>query len=490
MARARTVEVELGDDAGDDGATPPAAPQGATVTHPRRWWWLAVPVAVVVALVLGQVVTDARERSGMADVARLPLVLDPVDGPVEVAWQVVGATGLGGGVRAGDVLVQARTTDDLAVALEGIDVTTGAGLWASEVVAARPDLGEETSPGPVACVTLPGDGREVACLATDGALAFVDGEPVTVAATTTRVLVLDAADGTVRADREAPTWAQWMTLVGDDVLLTGELDGTLMAERQDPRDGATRWSTSSPRVSVDLPSWAVPVGTLLDDETVAVDHGGEVVFLSAATGETLGMVASGDGQPFSAVVTMSTALGAALVVTDSGTQVATPGRAVSVEGLAPEVLVDDGSVPGLLLTRTPRLTAWDADDGTERWEVRIVDVEDVTVLDGRVHVGTTTDLVTLDAATGEELWRFDRPSTDGWTVTDGRHLYTAARRDGRNSEPYDVVALHPVDGSEAWRAPLPERSWLRSVAGLLVAVSYGPNTDRYEEVHRVLRGRG
>ncbi|ADG72983.1 hypothetical protein Cfla_0063 [Cellulomonas flavigena DSM 20109] len=494
MARARRVDVDLGDGSPDADARDGDGPEQRGPAGRRRWW-LAVPVVAVLALVVGQVVTDTRERTDLADLARQPLVVDPVEGPVEVAWQVPRGTQIASAARAGSVLVAARVTPDLAVALEGVDVATGAGLWSSEVVAARPDLGEDAVADPVVCVPAPDDERQVACLVPDSAWSVVDGAPVTVAATTTRLLVLDAADGTVRVDREVPTWAQWLTPVGDDVLLVGDLHGTLTAELQALRDGATRWRTTSERKAGGPSSRVLPVTTVLDEETIAVDRLGEVVFLSATNGEELGSVVSGldvggDGQLVTFTATMSIALGAALVFSDAGTQVATPGRAVSVEGVLPQVLVDDGSVPGLVLTRTPRLTAWDADDGTERWATDVVDAEDVTVFDGRVHVGTSTDLVTFDGATGDELWRFDRPSAEGTPVTDGRYLYTTARRGERHSAPYDLVALHPADGSEAWRAPLPERSWPQSVAGLLVATSFGPNIDDYEEIHQVLRGRG
>lgn len=503
MARARRVEVELGDGAADDdlhdehddldGDVPRTdAPRRAD----RRWWWLAVPVVVVVALVLAQVVTDARERTGLADLAQLPFVVDPVDGPVEPAWEVPQGVVLATAARSGAVLVAPRTTDDHAVVLEGLDVATGAGLWSTEVVAARPDLGEDAWPDPAVCATMPDDERQVACLVPDGVWAYDEDQGALATATTTRLLVVDAAEGTVRADREVPTWAQWLTPVGPDVLLVGAQDGELRAVRQDPRGGDTRWSVTHASPDGAMPLRILPVATLLDDETVAVDVGGGVAFLSAVDGADAGWTVPFAGeedevQVLLATTTMSTALGAALVSTGAGTTVAAPGRAVTLEGLLPQLLVDDGSVPGLVLTSTPRLTAWDAGAGARRWEAgEIADALDVTVLDGRVHVSGPTDLVTLDGATGEELWRFPRPSAEGWTVTDGRYLYTTARRGDRHAAPYDVVALHPADGTEVWRAPLPDRSWLRSTAGLLLAVSYGPNVDAYEEHHLVLHGRG
>lgn len=510
MGRGRRVEVELGDDAPHDGLDDELDGDAPEVDAPevdspvadgprrraRRWWWLAVPVVAVVALVVGQVVTDARERTALADVARLPLVVDPVAGPVEPAWEVEQGTVLAAAGRSGSVLVAPRVTDDLAVTLEGVDVVTGAGLWSLEVVAARPDLGEEAYPDPSVCVTVPDDDRQVACLVPDGTWVYTEDEGALATATTTRLLVVDAAEGTVRADREVPTWAQWLTPVGDDVLLVGARDGELLAVLQDPRDGTARWSVTHEPPSGAMPLRIVPVATVLDDRTVGVDLGGGVAFLSVLDGADVGWAVPYpdmelDGSLLPTSTTMSPALGAALVDAPGGVQVATPGRSVAVVGSLPQMLLDDGSVPGLVVTRTPRLTAWDVEADTRRWEApEIVDAQDVTVLDGRVHVGTTTDLVTFDGRTGEELWRFDRPSARGRTVTDGRYLYTTAHQGGRNRAPYDVVALHPADGSVAWRAPLPERSWLESMAGLLLAVSYGPNIDSSEEHHQVLRGRG
>src|SRR5690606_18043591 len=75
----------------------------------------------------------------------------------------------------------------------------------------------------------------------------------------------------------------------------------------------------------------------------------------------------------------------------------------------------------------------------------------VLLLDGRLHVMGSLALVTLDARTGEELWRSE--VTRQAPVTDGRHLLVLARERGGRSE---LVAVSPADGSEVWRAPLPE----------------------------------
>lgn len=493
MPRARRVEVALGDDGPGDG--PPEHVGVADDRRPhgrRRWWWLTVPVVVVVALAVAQVVADRGERDALADLGRLPGVVDPLDGPVQVAWDVDPRTRLDGAVRVGPVLVADHVTDDLAVSLEGRDVATGAPLWSHEVVAARPGLGEPAYADPVACAVVPDDDAQVVCLVPDSVWTVDDDEQTVVPPTVTRLLVLDAADGTVRVDREAPLWAQWMAPSGDDVLLVGVDAGAMVVSAQDLRDGSTRWRTTiDQRVDV-LPVRAAAAAALIDPQTLAVDRGDGVVLVATADGEHLRTVvhtleAGLTGQLSTRTVTTSRILGAALVSGDGGTVVASADATVTVEGTVTPVVVDDGSVPGLLLTRTPRLQAWDAADGTPRWGTTMVDAQDATVLDGRVHVGTSTAVVTLDGVTGDELWRFSRPTASGSPVTDGRYLYVTAHRGDRHRAPYDLVALHLADGSEVWRAPLPDRTWPQSVAGLLVATSLGPDLDSYEEVHRVLR---
>ncbi|ADG72984.1 hypothetical protein Cfla_0064 [Cellulomonas flavigena DSM 20109] len=475
MPRARRVDVELGD------LTPVGATDPADAPHPggrrRWWWWLAVPVAAVLALVGGQLVTDQRERTRLGALAALPGVVAPLDGPPEVAWQPDRGTLVGGAVRVGPVLVARHVADDGGALLVGLDATTGERRWELDVVG-EPAPAPPWWPDTGGCAAVPDGSGHVACLLTADD-AGTDRPPAP------RLVVVDAADGTVQVDRELPAWVQWPTLRGDDVLLVGDVDGTLHVASQGLRDGTEHWSTTAEGSGAGTTAAAA----LLDDGTLAVARGGAVTLVSTdgAVLRTVGDAPQGGltGQVATRGVVVSRTLGAVLVGSGSTTTVVTPTGEVRLDGSAAPVVVDDGSVPGLVLTRTPGLQAWDARDGSPRWGAPVVDAQDVTVLEGRVHVGTSAAVVTFDGATGEELWRVARPTASGTPLTDGRHLLVLARQGGRHTTPYDLVALHVADGSEAWRVPLPPQTWLTAAAGLLVAVSY--DTDALTETHRVLR---
>lgn len=471
------------------GPRPPAARTG------RRWWWSAVPVVVVAALVTAQVVTDARERALVARVRDVAGVVRPLDGVAEVAWQVGGGTRLAGAALVGDVLVAADVSDDHAVALEGRDALTGAVRWRVDVVGPRAAWGADGQPDTTPCAAVPDRPGTVVCLVTDAGQGVVDGARTRFGATAPRLLVLDADDGTVVTERVVPLPVQWLTPSGQDVLLVGRQGDALHVRSQALLDGTEHWhATADVSAGGSGDDDAGPTGAgatsiLLDPTTLAVHHGQAVTLLSTG-GDVLRTVdATPDrlltGRVGTTTVTASRALAAVVVGDEQGAVVASADAEVVLDGSPVPIRVDDGSVPGLVLTRTPMLQAWDARAGAARWGTTVVDAQDVTVLRGRVHVGTSSAVVTLDGRTGEELWRAPRPSWAGAPVTDGRHLYVLASQGGRHSRPYDLVALHVGDGSEAWRVPLPADAALTQVAGLLVASGYDPRSDT--AVYRVLR---
>ncbi|MBF0688038.1 MAG: PQQ-binding-like beta-propeller repeat protein [Cellulomonas sp.] len=492
MARARRVDVELQqaapDAAGPGSAVPGAPPAAGSSAARRRRWWLAVPIAAVLALVVGQAVVDRRERAALAELAAVPSVLAPLDGPPVVAWELDEGTHLGGSALVGSVLVATHRTPDRTVVLEGRDVATGDRLWALDVVEPSADRTSEAQVDPASCAAVPELPGRVACLVTNGGFDVVDGDWASVPATSTRLLVLDATDGAVVVEREVPTSARWLTPSGDDVLLVGLVDGTLHVRSQALLDDTEHW-----HVTVDVATDDGPLtlgeSALVDARTFAVGHG-DAVTLVSTDGEVLRTVdmspeSALTGQATTTRLELSTALGAAVIGGESSTTVVSATGEVPLDGNPLPVVVDDGSVPGLVLTRTPVLQAWDARDGEARWEGGVVDAQDATVLDGRVHVGTSAWLVTFDGETGAELWRWARPTATGAPLTDGRYLYLLGMRGPRHSAPYDLVALHVADGSEAWRTPLPQMTWLQVLHRLLLARSFEPETQ--EESYSVLR---
>lgn len=458
---ARRFEVEM-----DDGPQD-AVPAGPSRARPRRWrWWAAVATAVVL-LAGAQVVVDARDRAALTALAGVEGLVDAPDGPVAVAWRVDPALQVRSGARVGGSLVAARTGADGAVRVEAVDVTTGAPVWGVEVVPAHEDAdavpGDAPVGGEVPCVPLPA-GR-VVCLVEPGT-----AEP--------RLVVLSVTDGALVLDRGVPAPAVSVTPAGDDdVVLTGAAGGEVHVRAWDLDDDVERWRTTLPDVPGDPATSAV----LLDERTLAVQHGD--VTLVSTGGAVLRRVAAQvptllTGAGVSTSVRPSPALGVVVVRDAQGTSLVGELAEQRVDGSPLPTPVDDGSVPGLVLTRTPRLQAWDASDGTPRWGATLVDAQDATVLRGRVHVGTSRAVVTFDGRTGAELWRVPRATATGPVVSDGSHLFVQVMRDGRHRAPYDLVALDVADGRERWRVPLPGDAALTTDGRLLAVVTPDPPTVR------------
>lgn len=475
----RRVDVALDDDAAD-GGEPPDQPTGdpapAPVPRGRAWW---VTLAVVVVLVVAQVVADARDRARVAAASRVPGVVRALDGPADVRWRAAPGTRLAEAARVGEVVVAPLVAADHGVALVGLDAATGATLWRSEVAGARPAWDALATVDPVPCAPVPpGTGLDdgattpalVLCLVTDGGTDVREDVRARVPVTTARVVVVEAAGGRVVLEREVPTPVTSVLVNGSQLLLVGA-DDDLHVRSQGLVDGHEGWHVTR-RLDVPPPDGRLRA-TLLDAGTLAVDDGRAATLLTTQGRvlRTVGTARPGlrTGQQSGSRVAPSPALGAVAVGNRAGTVLATRDRDLRLTGSPMPVVADDGSVPGLVLTRTPRVRAWDARDGSLRWEATVVDALDVTVLRGRVHLGTASAVVTFDAASGEELWRVRRPSATSSPVTDGRHLYVLAMRDGRHRAPYDLVALHLADGSEAWRVPAPVGAVLTGAAGLLVA---------------------
>jgi outer membrane protein assembly factor BamB len=119
--------------------------------------------------------------------------------------------------------------------------------------------------------------------------------------------------------------------------------------------------------------------------------------------------------------------------------------------------VDDGSLPGLMLTYDTALHGWDAHTGAARWSHDAYLTTGALILRGRVYAATSRGIVAFDGRTGERLW-----SSEGKDVlvtnalfTDGRHVLVALETGGTATAPV-LVAYDPVSGDEAFRAQYPD----------------------------------
>lgn len=494
----RDVELVEDDEPGTSGAPPPGAgpaargpgddaADGSHRTRRRAIVLGAAVLAVLVAVgVVGQAVVTSRERARIAALAGVPGVVDLADGPVRVL-----RTGVTDGIRRATVrtpdglLVSADEGPDGAESVRAVDPADGRVAWEVELIPPGNALGILPGGEEVRTRTTCeryGPEPMIVCLADNGASVVGRGTLDQLPPTVTRLLVIDAGDGSVARDLTAavgdPLVSRSAAVLGDLVVLAGATS-TEAHVHAVAADGTVAWRATFPTTTTTAFGARVELGTTSTGVVVTTP---DAVRLLDASGATL------HEEPLSSGYVRGTSGDAVVVETgSSSTVVVRPAGVHEVPGrwLAPEV--DDGSAPGTLLTADDAgVHAWDA-DGTALWTAdQRVNGRATLVLDGRVVVGYATELIALDAATGEERWRTGGLLPESGLATDVRHVFALAPRRG-GSGPQELVALDPSDGGVAWRVVLPsEVDALVSVLGVLVAYSFDPPEGRAGSVATVL----
>jgi len=452
------------------------APARPDEPAPPRWSrrWLLVPALVVVALVTVQVVVALRDRAAVAALARVPGVVRPVDEHLGIRWRPeAGAESvLWSGIVHGGALVGLQRGSDESQAVVAVDEATGDEVWRTPLVDAH-DVNRDADQGfsPIGgCVTDPGDADRAVCLVSDAVMAYRDQESVLVPADLSRLVVVDLADGSVVADREAPGATAFAPLP-DGVVAVGTpgADGALVVTAADLLTGSERWRT------------VVPSTVPEPDEGGFVDRSTALF----RTVDGLAVVTAGrriaqvdvDGRPegtaFDAVngYEADQPRGTVIAYTqdDRGRETSTilgDGPDVVLDGRLARVSADDGSLPGLVLASDSRVRAYDRTTGRERWSVGHGLSGSAVVARGRVYLSTPDGVVAVDGRTGAELWTAPvlKGRSMGDLVTDGRQLLSGQVRP---DEPGDVTALNDWpgvgelvayrfgDGGEQWRVDLP-----------------------------------
>ncbi|MBC7550856.1 MAG: hypothetical protein H7269_08170 [Cellulomonas sp.] len=151
--RATLHDVVLDDDDGR-GGTPSTAEPGGAGSGPvrrfaRRWRW-PVAGAIVLSLAATSVVGSRREAAQLADLADVPGILAPLDGPVRELWTTsyypFPSSWDLGGVLVGvsfDMAAINEVVDGVEAAAlpepkaRGVDARTGRGLWSMTLGASR-----------------------------------------------------------------------------------------------------------------------------------------------------------------------------------------------------------------------------------------------------------------------------------------------------------------------------------------------------------------
>ncbi|UZN03434.1 PQQ-binding-like beta-propeller repeat protein [Cellulomonas sp. S1-8] len=483
------VELVEDDEPTSDAAAPgPTADDPARVRRRRRRLSLgaAVLAVAVAGAVVAQGVVDRRERARVAAIAAQPGAVEPLAGPATVLWDAPAEHLEQVQVRTpGGLLVGLAHTAEGPVRAVALDARTGETAWQVELVDGAdrraPDLRGSVYAQSGSCTGGLSDEHLVVCLAHDGSAYVANDTWAEVAPTTTRLVVLDSRDGSVVADlSDTLVEGSTPTLTTFDDLVVLHADG---AQDEEPSvrairvDGTAVWEVPVPASTGDAQTFATSVGDVL-----AVTTPTDLLLLDAR-GATVRSVPL-DGHVLMGVGHGALYLSARPARDDDGTLLGPPPRTtvvradgdVEVDGDVFGVGVDDGSVPGLVLTTgvDGQMQAWDR-DGRALWSYDETSAWGAIVLDGRVHLTSGTELVALDARTGAELWRSDATSRS--PVTDGRYLLALAAVPARGARS-QLVALDPSDGSEVWRSPLPDGTdEVESQLHLLIAYGYDAGSD-------------
>lgn len=430
----------------------------------RRRWLLAAGLAAV--LVGGSAVSGIRARDRAAWLAALPGVLAPLDRSPREVWHVQ-MRGWGQVQALGGGLLLFGPDLERPPAIELRDAVTGEARW----VAPLPEIGAATD---VRCSAL-GDAARAARV-----VCRLAGEPA-------RLVVLDARTGRRVAERAMDSENSSVTPIGLDLVVAEVLaDGRAEVTRQDPVTGKVRWTFRSAQ-----PLRSPGVGPSWFD--VSVQHGvivanGPVTWAFAPDGTVLGewhltggdwAVKGGWGLDVSVLPDGRFAVGESggvgLSDAEYGTVSASDARdGFPIPGPVLEPVVDDGSVPGVLITRPAHkggLVALDSATGRRLWEAGSQPWGDALVLDTRLVVVAVRQLTAFDARSGRLLWSVDVPmgNHSQQVLTDGRVILVPMFATDQGAV---LVALDPADGRTRWTTRLPGgTSHLESAAGRLLALA-------------------
>jgi hypothetical protein len=443
----------------------------------RRWRaWAAGTAAVLVLVLAGtQWVVSSRENAAVARLAAVPGVVPPLGDSLHVVRSISQeeAGSLWGGIETGAGSAILVVGEDGSQAFAAVDERTGDTLWSTTLLGPDP---ERAAPAGTAyggtCVAGAPKGQVstfAACLVTDGFLRIADdGAQSLFPATTTSVRVLDTGDGHVVEQWPVEADTQLAVLAGLVVVGHRDAERGIVIAAHDPRTGDERWRhaealVEDPTAVVDATTehfWSFftagsvlafangpaltllsPTGVVIRDDLSTVDGGGGYD-VDPVTGDLVmtAYASSGDAQ----TTTLLSADG-----DPAGDRV--------LDGRLLDTTVDDGSIPGLVLTALGQLHAWDRETGRERWTADIKPGYGALVVRGRVYLSTASSLVALDGRTGHVDW--ETPATlglGGSLATDGRHVLVPSTSSSGVADGGRLIAYDFRTGAEVGRIPYPK----------------------------------
>lgn len=487
MARGSDMqEVELLD--GDEDVTG----QPETPARPRRAhrWWIAAGVAVVAVSLLGtQLVVDAREDAAAARLAAVPGAFPPVGDELTIVRTVPETETVWGGVEIGDAQTASLVVGpDGSQSFTAVDVRTGATLWSTPLLGPDPEraasMENSYGGGCVADAAAGAPATVAVCLVTDGFVLYdQEGANERVPATTSEVVVLGTGDGHVVSRWDTDPAAQFAVLDGLALVGTRDAEGGVEIVAHDVRTGAERWRHVEPaaerpvRADVSEEYWTL----MRVGDVVALSDGDDSLTLLSSTGSVVRDDLEASAQGWGYGTDPVTGVFAITTYSATGAQTTTllapdgdPSGDLEVPGELVQVVLDDGSLPGLVLTRFAHLHAYDRGTGAQRWEADVQPGYSAMVARGMVYLTTSTEVVALDGRTGAVAWRTELPQLGSSSVgTDGRDLLVMTSSDGAEGL---MTGFDLATGEQTRQITYPEGvSDVQLLHGVLVGWSYASN---------------
>lgn len=456
------VDVELLD--GGSGTDVPRARAEGTGEQPpadraarRRLWRRAAAVLAVV--VAGLAVTTqwgslqvSRDDARVAAFADVPGFSSSLREPLTEVWSTTGFFS-----AAGDLVLSHQESDGTR-RTEARDIRTGELRWTVPAPATRdgwPMCSASTSDGSLLLCDIQGvDGQSAPN--TD---AVLGGEP-------DRLVVLDATDGSRRAERVLDSRTVGWALLDDDVVVARREGGVVRLERSTVLDGDEVWSAEVP----------LPDGGSTADSYVLAATDGLVVLtgpvaavLDGDGGAVLGSWTPTDGAPGPVQVQTSAEGFAVWRAPDEGTWFDRRGAAgARLPGAPVRQPLSDGSAPHVVLVEDGEaLRAVDVRAGEELW--RSTPLEQVLLrVRGLVVVQRVGSLQTVDVLTGDVRWSV---GLDGGVprtltpVTDGVRLLVPSALSESAGRAEQVTAYDVGSGERRWTLAVPGPDGIVRVVG-------------------------
>src|SRR5665648_988136 len=454
--------VEVDDLTGVDGAGPPLVPEADardSDPHARRARVLRwVGAGVLAALATGVVVVNvqaAREAAArQAALADLPWVLPHMDGPLEEAWRTPGGWVI---AETTEVLVTSPNTGEGGP--RAVDVRTGEAVWE------RPGSEQDTNCSGVVDYS----GRQ------DDPVGFVPPEPDLLMcvpwdaygqdARPTPDFAVEIAVEIVFLDVATGAQVSSVTLDGA-VLSFVRSDAGMTVLRLDPHTGEVLWThRSDPGVLPEgaFGSWSygtvdgvLRIGTGELDLAIALDDGTVVASSPSDTADSTVPVARlADGGTVEWTYQPTGPEGTVRVLEPDGTvrfeARGTPWWFGRADGSAADLVLVQQQGSAGADAQGSQVVALDAATGETLWSLPDLGGMPIALIDG-VALTSGATAGAIDIRSGRRLWELpvDQSVYVG-ALTDGELVLVPVREAGI----LRLVAVSVRTGVEAWRMPLP-----------------------------------